>query len=258
MYKGCHQLWPDAVGWEGSSAYPSYRVHVTGDPRAVDLVTRTRAHGRESSAPIHVDSLPLVDRYPIYNANAPGFTTTGPSRSPQQSNEGSKRFVSTGARPRSRKKRAVEDDKAPQGVARQIVLFGMLVRKAVDEKQVSADTIRMNAMAALEYEKKVEAKRVAAAPPAPVKVGLFAASRPALNQEHNTIVITDLHQLGIAGIVRLLVSTRSSAVFLTCHSGGENNAFETPGETGKASSSSDSAETPPVKKATGYGMFRKK
>ncbi|KAJ9106366.1 hypothetical protein QFC21_001512 [Naganishia friedmannii] len=186
IYKGYHRLWPHAVGWEGSPEYPSYRVHVTGDPNVVDPVTRTRAHGRES-APIDVDSLPHVNRYPMYNFNAPpGSNTTGPSRSSQRSNEDSKRFVSAGggARPQRRKKRAVADDKAPQGVARQTVLFGMLVREAIDEREVSADTVRMNLEAVVEYDRKVMAdKKAAAAPHVPVKVGLFAAPRPAPNQQ---------------------------------------------------------------------------
>lgn len=304
IYKGYHRLWPDAVGWEGSTEYPSYRVHVTGDPSVVNPVTRTRAHGRES-APIDVDSLSLVNRYPIYNFNGPA-SNVGPSPS-QQSNEDSKRFVSAGARPSRRKRRAVADDKAPQGVARQTVLFGMLVREAIDEKQVSADTVRRNFMAALEYDKKVRAKKAAAAPPVPVKVGLFAAPRPAQNQEvdisqwHIPITKNGGHRdkrygnrakyqatkaltsalTGCPSLISSQSSTppSSAPTSITTVSQGLS-AYSSPratftssipvtpgkriapskplGRLASASLSSDPAEAPPVKKVTGFGMFRKK
>jgi hypothetical protein len=67
----------------------------------------------------------------------------------------------------------VADNSPPSGVSRQTVLFGMLIREAIDEKTLSADSVRKNLMATIAYDKKVKAKIVAAAPPEPPKVGMF-------------------------------------------------------------------------------------
>ncbi|KAJ9104026.1 hypothetical protein QFC19_004160 [Naganishia cerealis] len=312
IYKGYHRLWPEAVGWEGSPEFPSYRVHVIGDPAAVKPVMRTKANGvqRESGPVMGIDAVPaapqlfpLISQCPIYSA--PGFTVVDSSTF-QHSNERSKRFVSTGAPPSRRKRRAVTDDKPPQGVARQTVLSGMLIRDAIDEKQLSADTVRKNLMATIINEKKVKAKlaaaATAAAPSVPPKVGgFFSASRSAQSQEvdisKSHLPATKAGHLdrrygnraqylakpamtsALSGCPSLISSqstmstsaqtspTTQSQELYVSSTPITSSIPSTPCKTGpskplgrlaSASLSLDPVEARPSKKATGYGMFRKK
>lgn len=174
IYKGYHRLWPQPVGWEGSPEYPSYRVHVCGDPVSRDPVYKTRANGVEHEASPTVNGPRFnTDRYPTYSIPAIDVDAL-PLQ--QHSSIPSKRFVSArsaAGRAPGRTKKVVADNGPPSGVSQQTVLFGMLIREAIDENALSADSIRKNLMATIAYDKKVKAKIVVAAAPEPPKVGMF-------------------------------------------------------------------------------------
>lgn len=301
IYKGYHRLWPNAVGWEGSTEFPSYRVHVCGDPSVVEPVTRTRAHGFQHEECLDNGGAIRPDRFPAYvlpMAASPALQ--------EHSNMPSKQFVS-GVPPRrakSRKTTAVSDDIAPQGIARQKVLCGMLVREAIDEKSLTADMPRKNVAARAAYDKKVKAQLEAAAPSQPTKVGIFGR-RPGQPVEedrfkwhipitkaghrdkrygdrakYNATKALTTALTGCQGLMSSQSSVETSSQASTTTTTSQRSSFfssqssiglnmpSTPRNQqpakplGRLSSaillSSEPDETPPAKKATGYGMFRKR
>ena len=308
IYKGYHRLWPDAIGWEGFSEFPSYRVHVCGNPLAVEPVTRTRAHGFQHEECLDSGSGVIrPDRFPAYVVPTADSAASQASQELSQKHTDipSKQFVSAAApeRARSRKTTAVADDMAPQGISRQKVLRGMLIREAINEKSLTADSPRNNVTARIGYDKKVKALTDAAAPAQPAKVGMFGRrpSQPAeedrskwhipMNEaghrdkgygdraKYNASKALTTALTGGQGLVSSQSSVETSSQVSTSSTASQRSSFfssqspmaasvpatphkQLPGKPlsrlASAMRSSDSDGAPPVKKATGYGMFRKR
>lgn len=300
IYKGYQRLWPQAVGWEGSPEYPSYRVHVCGDPAHRDPVYKTRANGVEHK-------VSPAKRVPRFNADQePQYPISAidvdASPTQQYSSIPSKRFVSArsaAGRAPGRTQKAVADDGPPSGLSRTTVLFGMLVREAIDEKTLSADSVRKNLSAFIAYDKKVKAKIVAAAPVEPPKVGMFGrrpGAEPDISQwhipitkagqrdqrygsraKHNatkalTSALTSCPGLtssqSTSASSQISIATSQGSSFFSSQSTVNLDIPSTPrkfqnskplGRLASASQpSSEPDDAPPMKKPTGYGMFRKK
>ena len=308
IYKGYHRLWPEASGWEGSFDSPSYRVHVCGDPSVVEPVTRTRAHGFQHEECLDSASgIIRPDRFPAYVVPTAESAASQASQKLSQefTNIPSKRFVSATApkRARSRKTTAVADDVPPQGESRQKVLLGMLIREAINEKSLTADSPRNNVAARITHDKKVKAQIDAAAPAEPAKVGMFGRRPGQPVQEdqprwhvpitkaghrdkgygdrakYNATNALTTALTGCQGLVSpqssvetsLQVSTSSTASQRSSFFSSQSlNAFSVPAtphiqlpgkplsRLASAMPSSGSDGAPPVKKATGYSMFRKR
>lgn len=301
IYKGYHRLWPQAVGWEGSPEDPSYRVHVCGDPASREPSYKTRANGVEHGiSPVKDVPRFNPDRYPQYPVPAIDVDAL-PSQQP--SSIPSKRFVSArsaAGRAPGRTQKAVADNGPPSGVSRQTVLFGMLVREAINEKTLSADSVRKNVMAFIAYDKKVKSQILTAAPSEPLKVGMFGrrpGAEAVISQwhipitkaghrdqcygsraKHNATKALTSALTSCSGLTSLQTTPSSSSQSPVLTSQGSSffssqytinvdipsppRKFQNSKPLGRLASasqaSSEADDAPPMKKPTGYGMFRKR